>query len=475
MTDRQSTHGHFCWGWGQKHYECAVREIERLRSILIDLKDWDCDVSGGFLSIPMGLRRRMQEAIDAQALQQDADPCPQCIPGGVCKTPTCGRLLAARAQPDAGLDVEAVLRRFLTVDGFIAECDIQHIVAALTTQPAISGYTCTVPDDCETLHWRGQILSMNELASVAQPAAAPPPAAARVDVTWPLSILEAGNWREVYMGTKHMRLEVSYPYEAWERLMAALAAAQQQQPAEGEEIMVNTPYDVFILPLQPSGLDGKGPRFVVHVPGPEARGGGKAAPPRAPVGATLSNPWTGKPRDYRDVDSDPEGVLCVEPGAPLKAAPSTPVRVSWADFWIAQGDWPTANDYAAFEKAEQWLLAQQPAAVDDPDVQAAEVEALRAEVAEWKRVAAAQAELHDKAEARAERLAEALRELGEREQRDEALLRQALEVLSRAHQAAMVQTLKARIPECAEFGGIAQDLDFVAAALRERLGEGAEP
>lgn len=59
--------------------------------------------------------------------------------------------------------------------------------------------------------------------------------------------------------------------------------------------------------------------------------------------------------------------------------------------------------------------------------------------------------------------------------RDESLLRQALEVLSRAHQAAMVQTLKARIPECAEFGGIAQDLDFVVAALRERLGEGAEP
>jgi DNA repair exonuclease SbcCD ATPase subunit len=46
---------------------------------------------------------------------------------------------------------------------------------------------------------------------------------------------------------------------------------------------------------------------------------------------------------------------------------------------------------------------------------------------------------------RAERLAEALRELEEREQRDEALLRQALEALGRAHQTAMEQTLKARV------------------------------
>jgi hypothetical protein len=53
--------------------------------------------------------------------------------------------------------------------------------------------------------------------------------------------------------------------------------------------------------------------------------------------------------------------------------------------------------------------------------------------------------------------------------RDEAMLRQSLEALSRAHQTAMEQTLKARIPECAEFAGIAQDLDFVVAALRERM------
>ena len=41
--------------------------------------------------------------------------------------------------------------------------------------------------------------------------------------------------------------------------------AAEQQPTEGEEIMVNTPHGVFTLPLHPSGLS-RGPRFVVHVP-----------------------------------------------------------------------------------------------------------------------------------------------------------------------------------------------------------------
>lgn len=44
---------------------------------------------------------------------------------------------------------------------------------------------------------------------------------------------------------------------------AQLTAAQQ--PTEGEEIVVNTPWGVFTLPLHPSGLS-SGPRFVVYVP-----------------------------------------------------------------------------------------------------------------------------------------------------------------------------------------------------------------
>ncbi len=43
-------------------------------------------------------------------------------------------LEADRKAVGSGLYVETVLRQFLTSDGYIAECDIPHIVAALTQE-----------------------------------------------------------------------------------------------------------------------------------------------------------------------------------------------------------------------------------------------------------------------------------------------------------------------------------------------------
>jgi len=96
-----------------------------------------------------------------------------------------------------------------------------------------------------------------------------------------------------------------------DELAARLTAAQQ--PAEGEDIMVNTPYDVFILPLRPSGLDGKGPRFVVHVPGAEQPA---AACEESSKGADVARP---KRRPYNASGSLNE-LLLLNCGFPTKSA-----------------------------------------------------------------------------------------------------------------------------------------------------------
>lgn len=66
----------------------------------------------------------------------------------------------------------------------------------------------------------------------------PTPPSAPVGVEAALSLLRAGHWREVHVGRRYMRLEVTYDYAAWERLMEQVEAALAQQPAAVDEAMV---------------------------------------------------------------------------------------------------------------------------------------------------------------------------------------------------------------------------------------------
>lgn len=42
----------------------------------------------------------------------------------------------------------------------------------------------------------------------------------------------------------------------------------------------------------------------------------------------LFNPYTGKPRNPRDIQSDPEGILMLDPDEPMRSVPAAELRKS---------------------------------------------------------------------------------------------------------------------------------------------------
>lgn len=106
MTDRQSTHGQDCWGWGPKHYDCAVAEIERLREQLL-LATVDQAIAEAEASDAHAENKRLRDAIHVAKASRACTCHPDDRPDGHCReryaASECLALAAQEQQPEDGL------------------------------------------------------------------------------------------------------------------------------------------------------------------------------------------------------------------------------------------------------------------------------------------------------------------------------------------------------------------------------------
>ncbi|MCT9127482.1 hypothetical protein [Cupriavidus gilardii] len=104
----------------------AEREAAGLRQML----DAERQRAANAVAVSNALQDKLSRAAP-QSSEQQADPCPGCVPGGVCKTPTCGRLQARNAAQQAEQPTEGARG----VDGDLMEAIRRYaFLFALHTQ-----------------------------------------------------------------------------------------------------------------------------------------------------------------------------------------------------------------------------------------------------------------------------------------------------------------------------------------------------
>lgn len=110
MTNRSkaTTHADDCWGWGPKHYECAVAEIERLREQL-RLATVDQAIAEAEASDAHAENKRLRDAAPAAQTPRACTCHPDDRPDGPCRE----RYAASECQALAAQEQAERLREAL--------------------------------------------------------------------------------------------------------------------------------------------------------------------------------------------------------------------------------------------------------------------------------------------------------------------------------------------------------------------------
>ena len=120
-------------------------------------------------------------------------------------------------------------------------------------------------------------------------------------------------WRPANVPTNGVaEIKTSGKADTWPVNAKEITAQPALKPNRVDQLYARIGEQAMTLPPQPAPSE------------PAVRSTGFVAPRDRYVPPVLFNPYSGEPRDVRDVQSDPQGILIRPPGADMLAAPPQP-------------------------------------------------------------------------------------------------------------------------------------------------------